>query len=144
MQRVARVGLADRVQRLPPSVLDGVIVASAVGMVVVPQFSVPLFHLVFFCLLLHAFGSELRPFLIRSAIAVSIVSALLVVEVRAGFVHPDELTEIPMMTGMIVLASAVVRRNVSALAAAKAAREFQERCFNTPTMGSSSPMSVAE
>jgi PAS domain S-box-containing protein len=68
------------------------------------------FHLIFVLLTIGAFFCEFRAFVVRVGILVTVVVAVLLFKILAGEVPAEELSEIPLLTMMILVAFAIARQ----------------------------------
>jgi len=72
------------------------------------------FHLVFFILTFGAFYWPFRTFVLRSSIYMATTTALLFSFVLAGNIPAEELIEIPMLTGILVLVFIIAQQRAKA------------------------------
>ena len=72
------------------------------------------FHLVFFILTFGAFYWPFRTFVLRSSIYMAMTTALLFSFVLAGNIPAEELIEIPMLTGILVLVFIIAQQRAKA------------------------------
>jgi signal transduction histidine kinase len=104
-----------------PAKFTGVVLISSVDLLLatvtlalaLTPFTVVLFHLVFVVLTFDAFFSSFRAFAIRSGFWVTVNAAQLVTWSLAGRLEAGELTEIPMMYGILLGVFVLAHRQVS-------------------------------
>jgi signal transduction histidine kinase len=108
----------DRLQDLHAHVrvsdVDIVLVVIAALMAVLTNTTVILFHLVFILLTFDAFFSRFRAFAIRTSLWVSVTTVEVLASVLAGRIPWDELTEIPLLSAILVGVFILARRQADA------------------------------
>jgi diguanylate cyclase (GGDEF)-like protein len=81
--------------------------ATVIGLSLLTDRTVLLFHVVFIVLALEAFVRDLRAFVIRMVAGVGAAVAVVLYAVVQGRTQPDELTEIPLLTTLIIIVFAI-------------------------------------
>lgn len=109
--------LTKRAERQAVRVADALLVAVG-ALMLLPDLTVLLFHLVFVLLSLQAFYLRLRPFIIRAAIWVAIASVEVLLTVQAGETQPEELIiELPLLSTILAVVFLIARRRDAAMRA---------------------------
>jgi PAS domain S-box-containing protein len=98
------------------------LLASAIPLIFTDE-TIFFFHFIFVLLTIGAFFWDFRAFAIRAGIWVMVVVAILLFKILAGDIPAEELSEIPLLTMMLVVAFAISRQRGRAQDALRGERD---------------------